>query len=232
VKKFLALAAVVLVALLAFHFISTSARAAAAQPAAGQAATPAASQNDVQAAVAQSPEAQKAMADLEKSAAEIDKFVSDQPKDGSAAPDPTVQLSSRFGSRPPRKCPSIASPPTAAQAATLVQCTMDNETPQQANLHQDITVRLSSPRGPTNSDRWPEIDSRARVVDFAANATVYLCGPVLEAVMHNTGANCDRYQFESAPGICWKTIQGSYRCQINAGLPMKPERNQPPPTTY
>jgi hypothetical protein len=240
VKKSLATAAVVLIALLGFHFMSSPTRAAAASAAReGQAATPKtgeaaatpAGQADVS-PVAQDPAVKKAMADLEKSAAEIDKFVNDQPKDGTSAAEPAVQLSNRLGSRAPRECPAVASLPTAEQAATLVQCTMDYETPQQAKLHQDIAVKLSSPRGPTNSDRWPGIDSRARVVDFAANATVYLCGPILEAVMHNTGTNCDRYQLESAPGICWKTIQGGYRCQINAGLPTNPVRSQAPPTTY
>ncbi len=142
------------------------------------------------------------------------------------------QVSSRFGSRPPRKCPAIASAPSATQAAQLVQCTMDYETPQQAKLHQDIVVQLDAPRNPRDSDRWPGIDSRFQVVDFKANATVFLCGPILEAVMHNTGSNCDRYQFRSSPGVCWKTIEGSYRCQINAGLPTDPSRSQAPPTTY
>jgi hypothetical protein len=159
-------------------------------------------------------------------------FAAPAPAGQTGAPDASTQLSSRFGSRPPRKCPVVASLPTTAQAASLVQCTMDYETPQQAKLHQDIAVQLGSRRNPSNSDRWPGIDSRFPLVDFTANATVYLCGPILEAVMHNTGKNCDRYQFKSAPGICWKTIEGSYRCQINAGLPTDPMRSQPPPTTY
>ena len=172
------------------------------------------------------------MADLDASAGQIDKFVSDQAQNATAPLEPSPQLSSRFGSRPPRKCPAVTSPPTPAQAATLVQCTMDYEMPQQAKLHQNIVVKLGSPRHPTNSDRWPNLDSRFLVVDLAANATVYVCGPILEAVMHNTGSNCDRYQFQSAPGICWRTLDGCYRCQINAGLPTDPKRSQAPPITY
>jgi hypothetical protein len=224
-KKFLAIFSALLVALLAFHFMSSSTPTSAAVAAPAE-------QTSTQPAIPETAEVRKAKADLDVTAAQIDKFVNDQAKDSGAATDPPIQLSSRFGSRPPRKCPEIASPPTSAQAAALVQCTMDFETPQQAKLHQDIVVQLGSPRPPTNSDGWPRIDSRAPVVDLAANATVYVCGPILEAVMHNTGTNCDRYKFQSAPGICWKTIDGSYRCQINAGLPTAPTRSQPPPTTY
>ncbi|HEY4380819.1 MAG TPA: hypothetical protein VGN01_10775 [Acidobacteriaceae bacterium] len=218
-KKILNSAAVLLIALFACGFMSPSISiVAAAQAPAGQASS--------------AEELKKAKAALDASTAQIDKFVNDQAQNGATAPGPAPQLSSRFGSRPPRKCPNITSSPTAAQASMLVQCTMDYESPQQAKLHQNIVVKLGSPRGPTNSDRWPEIDSRALVVDLAANATVYLCGPVLESVMHNTGSNCDRYQFQSAPGVCWKTIQGGYRCQINAGLPTNPARSVGPPTTY
>lgn len=174
----------------------------------------------------------KANAELDASVAKVNQFLSEQEQASTAAPDTGLQLSSRFGSRPPRLCPNMTSPPSATQAAALVQCTMDYETPQQAKLHQNIAVQLDSPRSPTNADRWPRIDSRFSVLDFKANATVYVCGPVLEAVMHNTGSNCDRYQFQNAPGVCWKTIDGNYRCQINAGLPTNPTRSQPPPTTY
>jgi hypothetical protein len=216
VKKLLSLAAALPLTLLAFHFaFGLKPAAAAAQP-----------------APVQSAELQKAKADLAASTAEIDKFVTEHANDVATTDDPAPQLSPRFGSRPPRQCPVITSPPTAAQAATLVQCTMDYETPQQARLLQDVAVQPRSPRAPRNSDGWPRIDSRFPVVDFSANATVFLCGPILEAVMHNTGSNCDRYRFESAPGVCWKTIDGQYRCQINAGLPVNPTRSQPPPTTY
>lgn len=224
VKKSLSIAVPFLLAILAFGFpTSPLSIAAAGQAPAGQAAAPAGTLSE---------KSRKAMADLDASAAEINKFVNDQPQDTTTASEPPAQLSSRFGSRPPRKCPEVTSSPTPAQAATLVQCTMDYESPQQAKLHQDIVVKLGAPRKPTNSDGWPRIDSRFPVVDLAANATVYVCGPILEAVMHNTGSNCDRYQFQSAPGICWRTLDGSYRCQINAGLPTDPKRSQPPPTTY
>jgi hypothetical protein len=224
VKRFLSTAAVLSIALLAFHFASGLTAAEAALPAPRQTAA--------QPEPAQSPKLQKAKADLAASTTEIDNFVTVYAKDASATDDPPPQLSPRFGSRSPRKCPDIPSPPSPAQAAVLVQCTMDYESPQQAKLHQDIAVQLRSPRAPTSSDRWPRMDSRFPVVDFSANATVFLCGPILEAVMHNTGSNCDRYRFESAPGICWKTIDGQYRCQINAGLPLNPTRSQPPPTAY
>jgi len=220
VKKFLAVTAVLLMALVAFRFMSNSAVAEAAAAPAG-----------VQAG-GQPTALQKANAALDASSAELQKYVSDGTPDPASAAGPGPHLSSRFGSRTPRTCPAIASPPSAGQAAGLVQCTMDYESPQQARLHQDIAVRLSAPRRPTNSDRWPGIDSRFPVVDFTANATVYLCGPILEAVMHNTGSNCDRYQYQDAPGICWKNLEGGYRCQINAGLPTNPKRSQGPPTTY
>lgn len=221
-KKPMAIAAVLFVGLLAFHLVFPSNPALAAADSAGQGATR---------ITPRSPELEKDTA-LDASAARLIEPVTDPLQDSTAAPEASTQISSRFGSRPPRKCPVIASLPTTAQAVALVQCTMDYETPQQAKLHQDISVQLATRRNPTNSDGWPGIDSRFPVVDFAASATVYLCGPVLEAVMHNTGKNCDRYQFKNAPGICWKTIAGGYRCQINAGLPTDPMRSQPPPTTY
>ena len=220
VKKLVVVFAVLVACLLAFHFLSSSSPAADVQASTDQTAT------------GDSAALRKAKADAAATTAEIDKFVAEHAKDVGVAPPQNAQLSSRFGSRPPRACPKVTSPPTASQAAALIQCTMDYETPQQAKLHQDIAAQLGSPRNPTNSDRWPSIDSRSPVVDLSANATVYLCGPVLEAVMHNTGSNCDRYQFQRAPGICWKSLDGGYRCQINAGLPTNPMRGQAPPTTY
>jgi hypothetical protein len=166
-----------------------------------------------------------AMAKLDASSAEIDKFLKQQDQATS------VQVDPRFGSRPLRPCPKITASPTAEQAAALVQCTMDYETNQQAKLHQNITVQLGASRKPGTMDQWPSLDPRYPVVDIAGSATVYLCGPVLEAVMHNTGANCDRYQYQSAPGVCWKTLSGNYSCQINSPL-SGVVRNQPPPTTY
>ena len=229
-KKFVAVFAVFIAILVAFHFLSSSSPSASAQ-----ATTDLTSLDQTasgQTATVDSPDIRKAKADATATTAEIDKFVTEHAGDVAVAPPQNSQLSSRFGSRPPRACPKLTSPPSAPQAAELVQCTMDYETPQQAKLHQDIAVRLGSPRNPTNSDRWNNIDSRFPVVDLSANATVYLCGPVLEAVMHNTGSNCDRYQFQSAPGICWKALDGGYRCQINAGLPPNVTRSQGPPTTY
>lgn len=224
-KKLVAVIAVLVAILVAFHFLSSSSSSVSAQTSPDQSASS-------QTANVDSPEMRKAKADAAATTAEIDKFVTEHANDVAVAPQQNAQLSSKFGSRPPRACPKVTSPPSSAQAAGLIQCTMDYETPQQAKLHQDITVQLGSPRNPKDSDRWPSIDSRFPVVDLAANATVYLCGPVLEAVMHNTGSNCDRYQFQSAPGICWKALDGGYRCQINAGLPPNVMRSQGPPTTY
>jgi len=224
-KKLVSVIAVLVAIIVAFHLLSSSSTSVSAQTSSDQSA-------NSQTATVDSPEMRKAKADAAATTAEIDKFVTEHANDVAGAAEQNPQLSSRFGSRPPRACPKVTSPPSAGQAAGLIQCTMDYETPQQAKLHQDIAVRLGSPRNPTNSDRWPGIDSRFPVVDLSANATVYLCGPVLEAVMHNTGSNCDRYQFQSAPGICWKNLDGGYRCQINAGLPTNPTRSQGPPTSY
>jgi hypothetical protein len=162
---------------------------------------------------------------LDASAAEVNKFLAQQDADANPRIDPL------FGARMPRLCPAATSPPTAAQAAVLVQCTMDFETPQQAKLHQDVTIRLGSSHKPGNKDLWPSLDVRYPVLDIAGSATVYVCAPVFEATLHNTGTNCDRYQYQNAPGVCWRTLDGNYQCQLNAPF-TGVVRKQPPPIAF
>jgi hypothetical protein len=179
------------------------------------------------AAPAANPDVQAAQAKADESNAQLAKFVTTpQPADGANA-----TVDPKFGTRPLRACPTITSPPTAEQAAVLVQCTMDGLSAQQAIANQAISVRLGAARAATSMDQWPSIDSRVPVVDITGSSTVYLCGPILEAVMHNTGKNCDRYQYVDAPGVCWKNLSGNYKCQFN-GASTFSGRSQPPPTTY
>lgn len=222
VKKILALSAVLVIALVAFRLMSAAPSHPAVQPdqTAGRL-----TDAELRAKV----DAQIAQAELDKAAAENGGGAA---VGATVAAQPNPQLNAKFGSRPLRACPDVTSPPNSAQAAALIQCTMDYETPQQAKLHQEITVQLSSPRKAMNSDGWNRMDSRFPLVDLTASAKVYVCGPVLEAVMHNTGSNCDSYQLQNVTGVCWKTLDGVYRCQINAGMPLYPARSVGPPTTY
>jgi hypothetical protein len=132
-----------------------------------------------------------------------------------------------FGVRPPRPCPAIGTIPTQEQVRVLVQCTMDYIIPQQAKVHQDITVTLGASRPAGLHDFTPHADTASPVLDFTGSASAYLCGPV----SNNPGSNCDRYQYQDSPGICWKTLDGDYKCQLTAHM-TGPVRLQPPPTTY
>jgi hypothetical protein len=166
-------------------------------------------------------------AKVDEDNAKISQLISQQQAAAGAGP----TIDPKFGARPPRACPDITTVPTSAQAAVLIQCTMDYQTAQQAKLHQDIVVQVGASRAAGNMDQWPSIDPRSPVADLNGSATAYLCGPVLEAVMHNAGSNCDRYQYQNAPGICWKTLPGNYKCQFTGPM-TGVVRNQAPPTTY
>jgi hypothetical protein len=140
----------------------------------------------------------------------------------------TPTVDPNFGARAPRACPLITLVPSAAQAAVLVQCTMDVEMRSLAILHQDVTVSMGDVRDPTTTDQYRHIDTRYKVYEITASANQYQCG-----VTNDTGRNCAVRQFQNSPGVCWKTFDngGAFRCQIT-GVAIGLTANQPPPTTF
>ncbi len=208
-KKPLIVLIAVIVAFLFIHAMSNGKTTAASVTTAQQTAAPAASapsSTDIFGPVAAAPDAAA------------------QPgADGNASLSPT------FGSRMPRPCPQISSAPDASQAAVLIQCTLDYIIPQQATLYQNVAVGVGSPRGRRQNENYMHEDTRVPVIDIGVNASRFVCGPITPGL---EGRNCDRYDYQNAPGACWKTLDGVYRCQINAGLPTIPVRYQPAPTAF
>jgi hypothetical protein len=142
-------------------------------------------------------------------------------------------FSQKWQSRLPRECSKVTSPPTASQAAALVQCTMEYESSQVVSLIQEVKVEVGSPRPFIAEDSsFREIDPSGQVYPIRGSEKMYLCGPVIENVLHNGGKNCSYFAQTRAEGRCWRTKFGDWRCSLAGGGNGTQIQNQPGPTGY
>jgi hypothetical protein len=142
-------------------------------------------------------------------------------------------FSQKWETRQPRECSKVTSPPTAAQAAALVQCTMEYQSSQVVSLMQDVKVEVGGARPFMAEDSaFSQIDPAGKVYPIRGSEKMYLCGPVLESVMHSQGKNCSYFVQSKAEGRCWKTKFGDWRCSLAGGGDGTQTQNQPGPTTY
>ncbi len=140
----------------------------------------------------------------------------------------------QWQTRAPRECAKVTSPPNAAQAAALVQCTMDSESSQGVQLMQDVKVEMGGGRPfLIGSDEMLEsIDPSAKVYPIRGSETFYTCIQV-DNVMNNKGKNCSYQQWPKSEGRCWRTKFNDWKCSMAAGGG-GPQMisGQPGPTTY
>lgn len=82
-----------------------------------------------------------------------------------------------YDSRAPRTCAKVTSPPSAAQAAVMVQCAMDGLSPTGVQLTQDVNLEMGSPRPFVyNTDAGlAGIDLNALVYPLRGSYTGYFC---------------------------------------------------------
>ncbi len=125
-----------------------------------------------------------------------------------------------YDARGPRTCSKVTSPPTAAQAAIMVQCSMDGLSQTGLQLTQDVQLEMGSPRPFVyNTDAGLSgIDLNAQVYPLRGSYTGYFCtkwGGTLVPIGHN----CVVSAVPAAKGWCWKTSFGDYSCKLQGGAP-------------
>jgi hypothetical protein len=146
-------------------------------------------------------------------------------------------FSAFWGTRLPRVCAPVTTPPNAAQAAVLIQCHMDHATREDIYLMQNIQVQMSGTHqvGPMDGVE-DNIDNSVPAYDLTGSHEYYDCAPINEAVMHNTGKNCFVTHSASTGGECWRVHDGTWHCELQtlAGPNGRAhtDANQPGPTTY
>lgn len=136
-----------------------------------------------------------------------------------------------YQARAPRTCKSVTSPPSASQAAVMVQCSMDALTDTGLGLIQDVKVQVGKSRpfvywtdaGLTN------IDLTATVYPLQGSYTGYFC--TLISNMSPAGQSCIKSAVPAAQGWCWKTSFGEYKCKLQGGAPQS-VGGMPAPKTF
>jgi hypothetical protein len=146
-------------------------------------------------------------------------------------------MSDFWGTRMPRVCARVTTPPSAAQATALVQCHMDRTTREFINLMQNIKIQMTGSRAANGSDTSSgNFDLTSKIYQFRGSNDYYTCAPINESVMHNTGKNCAYTRAASTTGSCWKMLDGSYQCEMSILVGPEGRANtwpdQPGPTTY
>jgi hypothetical protein len=150
--------------------------------------------------------------------------------DGSELSGPP-QMNANYQAREPRLCKPLATPPNQAQAAVLVQCTMDQDRPAGLFLMQDVIVQIGAPRSyqPEIDSNLAEINMSAPVYPLTGSLTVYWCSQV--TAMTPAGRGCMVNPTPYAVGKCWKTTFGDWKCNL-AGPAPSSRSGLPGPTTY
>jgi hypothetical protein len=124
-----------------------------------------------------------------------------------------------YQARAPRTCAKVTSPPSAAQAAVMVQCGMDSLSPTGLGLTQDVKLEIGSPRPFVYwTDAGLEgIDLKATVYPLRGSYTGYFCR--LISNMAPAGRSCIKSVVPSAQGWCWKTSFGDWKCKLQGAAP-------------
>ena len=135
-----------------------------------------------------------------------------------------------YEGRAPRTCKSVASPPSTAVAAELVQCTMDNLSAIGLRLMQDVTVQLGTPRPVVLStdDGLSEIDLKSSVYPMRGSYTSFFCRAINNMVPAAT--SCLLASVPAGKGWCWKTSFGDWKCKF--GEFVVADRYGPAPKIY
>jgi len=150
--------------------------------------------------------------------------------DGSELSGPP-QMDANYRTRAPRACKALTTPPSAAQAAVLVQCTMEQDRPTGLFLMQDVRVEMGTARSyqPETDSDLKEIDMTSMVYPLSGSLTVYWCSPVTTATP--AGKGCTVSPTPVANGKCWKTTFGDWKCNLIGPAPNS-RSGLPGPTTY
>jgi hypothetical protein len=137
----------------------------------------------------------------------------------------------QYGSRAPRTCAKVTSPPSVAQAAVLVQCSMEADSAFGVGLVQDVKPEIGKSRKfvYASDAGMPSIDLDAQVYPLEGTYSAYLCRYINN--MSPAGANCTKTVFSASIGWCYKTSFGDWRCRMQ-GQTMQMVMGQPAPTSF
>jgi hypothetical protein len=149
---------------------------------------------------------------------------------GSSISGPLTMLP-EYQARAPRTCTSVTKPPSASQAAVMVQCTMDSLSYTGLGLIQDVKLQIGSPRAFVyySDAGLAGIDLNAQVYPLRGSYTGYFCR-LTSTVLDPSAGSCIKSVVPVAEGWCWKTSFGDYKCKMQGGAPKM--ENSPPPTAF
>jgi hypothetical protein len=133
----------------------------------------------------------------------------------------------QYQSRAPRTCAKVKSPPSSAQAAVLVQCTMETDSLFGVGLIQDIQLEVgkSRPFVYQTDAGLTGIDLEAPVYPLQGSYTSYLCKTINN--QNPAGRSCVRGVVPEASGWCYRNSFGDWKCRMQ-GAPPKMEAAGPP----
>jgi hypothetical protein len=125
-----------------------------------------------------------------------------------------------YNTRAPRTCSTVKSPPSASQAAVMVQCTMDAVSATGLGLIQDVKLEMGSSRPFVyySDAGLAGIDLNAKVYELRGSYTGYFC-TLASASLNPPGQNCLKSVVPAAQGWCWKTSFGDWKCKMQGGAP-------------
>ena len=138
-----------------------------------------------------------------------------------------------YDARAPRTCSKVTSAPSAAQAAVLVQCTMDAASYTGLGLIQDVKLEMGSSRAFDlyyTDAGLAGIDLNSKIYELRGSYTGYFCNLVASS-LNGPGKNCVKSAVPVAQGWCWHTTFGDWKCKMQGGAPDMVDA-QPAPKTF
>jgi hypothetical protein len=141
------------------------------------------------------------------------------------------KMSVKWGTRLPRECAQVTTPPNAAQAVALVQCTMEAESRDMVILIQDVKVQMGGARpfGEAADTGLQDLDVSAKIIPLRGSQTMYQCG---EVRFYGKGTQCSAFLYPKSEGRCWKTKFGDWKCNLAGGPGAQQLTKQPGPVAY
>ena len=138
---------------------------------------------------------------------------------GSDISGPLIMLP-EYNTRAPRTCAKVTSPPTATQAAVMIQCTMDSLSETGLGLIQDVKIDLGAPRAFVyyTDAGLAGVDLNSKIYPLRGSYTGYFC-TLSSASLNPGGQNCLKSAVPVAQGWCWKSSFGDWACKLQGGAP-------------
>ena len=143
-------------------------------------------------------------------------------------------INDAYQARNPRVCGKVMNPPSAAQAAALVQCSTESDSSGSATplltLTTEVNVEIGAGRDYIAEINTPvAIDPSAKVYPIRGRGVLWQCMPIAEST---AGQNCLNYPpTTQATGFCFKTTFGDWECEMPLGGPRQVQKLKGP-TTY